>query len=149
MSVLKINPPADIEKFAIGLHSGKDIQYLLQDPPTSRLAELVSYANTLSRDYDDVGIEVKFNSKYSARVRRIEIAARKGNDVYLIKVTAPGRVDKDAIDLTRISDELMEQMPSISSVYPQLILKDGDNATVNRLNDQIRDLNLSATIIAL
>ena len=113
------------------------------------MAELVSYANTLSRDYDDVGIEVKFNSKYSARVRRIEIAARKGNDVYLFKVTAPGRVDKDAIDLTRISDELMEQMPSISSVYPQLILKDGDNATVNRLNDQIRDLNLSATIIAL
>ena len=130
----------------MGVPSGKDTPFDLQVMSEGRLSELVRSASALSRIHDRVSIEVKFNSKYSSRVKRLEIVGVTGNTVTIYKISALKSYDKDTIELNRDIEELAPLYPH-SIFFGKLVISNQDN--IARINSSISELSSTVEAITL
>ena len=146
MPILSINVRPELDMLIMGVPSGKDTSFDLQVMSGGRLSDLVRSASALSRIHDRVSIEVKFNSKYSSRVKRLEIVGVTGIVVTIYKMSALKRYDKDAIELNRDIEELAPLYPH-SIFFGKLVMSNQDN--IARINSSISELSSMVEAIAL
>lgn len=146
MSILSINVRPELAMLIMDEHSGKNTSFDLQVMPEGRLADLVRCASVLSEIHDRVSIEVKFNSKYSSRVKRLEIVGITGNSVTIYKISALKKYDKDAIELNRNIEELTHLFPH-SIFFGKLVMPTRDN--IARINSHISELSSTVEAITL
>lgn len=146
MSILSINVRPELDMLIMGKPSGKDTSFDLQMMSGGRLSDLVKCASTLREIHGRVSIEVKFNSKYSSRVKRLEIVGVTGDSVTIYKISALKRYDKDAIELTRDIEELTALYPH-SIFWGKLIMPTQDN--IARINSCISELSSTVEAITL
>ena len=146
MSILSINVRSELALLIIGEQSGKNTSFDLQVMPEGRLSDLVKCASVLNEIHDRVSIEVKFGSKYSSRVKRLEIVGVSGNFITIYKMSALKRYDKDCIELNRDIEELKPLYPHCI-FSGKLIMPPQEN--IARINSGISELCSTVEAITL
>jgi hypothetical protein len=140
-----IHTKATIDSILSGYPDGVDREYILNPTSNTHLDSLVFFANELLSKGQKSFIEVKFQSKYTNRNKRIEVVGIKDNMCYIYKFSAYRRYDKDAIEVDRIAKELTEIYSSKKVYVPSLIFS--DSSDVSFVKESIFNMGLNVNVI--
>jgi hypothetical protein len=140
-----IHTKASIESILLDHPDGVNREYILNPMGNTRLDLLVTFANEIKSRGQKSFIEVKFQSKYTDRNRRLEVIGLTDDKCYIYKFSSYGRFDKDAIEIDRISKELLETFPFKRSYVPSLILRPSDN--IDFIKVSLHNMNLNINIV--
>jgi len=105
MKVVSLNNNATMEDILLGLPSGKIKKYILTSDNIERLSGIIRLAYKIGQE-KEVYIEVKFNSKYNSRPKRLEIVAKTDNNIEIYKFSKNNNFEKECLDLQRIINEI-------------------------------------------
>lgn len=105
MEVVNLNNNATMQDILLGLPSGKIKRYILSLDNIERLSPIIRLANRLSSD-KHVYIEVKFDSQYNSRPKRLEVVAVGENIIEIYKFSKKSSFEKECLEVQRTIDEL-------------------------------------------
>jgi hypothetical protein len=108
MPILNIKSKASLLDLIANKDSGIIKEYMIDSTNTKRLSMLVSYSEKLINKNIEPFIEVKFQSKYGKREKRIEIVGKRKNVITLYKISKVQNYDKNAIELSKLVFEIRE-----------------------------------------
>lgn len=106
MKVIVLNDNNSIDNIIKGIEGGKPRQCVLSNENIERLSPIIRYAHKLHTAGKDTFIQVKFDSAYNARPKRLEIVAKDGNVIEVYKFAKKSTFEKECIETQRVLDEL-------------------------------------------
>jgi hypothetical protein len=121
MSILTVNIKSSILDIVTGNQGGVERSFLILENKKNKIDSLVILANKLSNESTKTFVEVKFESKYSQREKRLEVVTKKGVDISICKISNKHKFDKDALELSNICEEL-SSIFKLNNFYPKLYL---------------------------
>ncbi len=142
MLILTVNFKASMSDIVIGRSTGVVRQYMVSDGNTGKFDDIVCLADNLSKKCDAVFVEVKFESKYSQREKRLEVVAKDGNRISVCKISNVKKFDKDSLELNSVCQELRSLFGTCMFI-PIVYLKVSD---VSFYQESVNNMGLSVII---
>ena len=142
MLVLTVNFKASISDIVAGRSTGVARQYLVSDGHVGKSDEIVCLADTLSKTCEASFVEVKFESRYSQREKRLEVVAKDGNRITICKISNVKKFDKDSLEINSVCQELSSLYGAYEFI-PVVYLKVND---VSFYQESVNNMGLSVII---
>ena len=142
-----IHTKATIQSILSGAPDGIERKYILNFKRTARLDSLVTLASTISQNGKKPFIEVKFQSKYTDRDKRLEVVSISDKICEIYKFSSFKRFDKDALEMDRISKELAELFPDFGQFIPSLVFDNEEK--IEFIKESIHGMELNINILLI
>ena len=140
MEIITLNDNALMEDVVLGLPTGKVKQYILTNDNIERLSHIIRLANKLEEEGKEVFIEVKFNTVYNPRPKRLEIVTKNKKGIGIYKFTKKASVEQDCLSVQRIIDELKTKYEI--AFYGYLVLNENCDLFIDRIKEISSDVSL-------
>lgn len=141
-TLVTINTKSTIGSIINGVPDGVNVVYMQNIISAPKLALMVSKATLLLCKYETY-IQVKFQSKYSARELKLEVVTKNKNEINVYKISSPSKYDRDSINLNSIVSELRELYTK--NTFKGIIFLQ-DSTSLHFYQESIKQLNLQISI---
>lgn len=143
MKVIILNDNNNIINILNGIDGGKERKCILTDDNIERLSPIIRLAHNLELENKQVYIQVKFDSVYSPRPKRLEIVSVDEGTVDIYKFSRKSSFEKECIELQRVIDELRGTSNHTLRGYVVLSIKDED---VKPITERIAEISTDISI---
>lgn len=105
--IVQLNDNNNIDNIIRDIPGGKCRKCVLSDNFNERLTPIIKRAVKIEQEENaSVYIQVKFDTIYNPRPKRLEIVAKKENKISIYKLTRRSSFEKECIEMQRVIDEL-------------------------------------------
>ncbi len=144
MTIISLNDNNEITNILKGIPGGKLRKCILTNENIERLSPIIRLAHNLELKGSSVFIEVKFQSQFSQRYKRLEIVSLYDKKVSIYKFSKKSSFEKECLEVQRVIDELKEISTS-HSFHGFVVLSDFEEDIApfeNRVNEITSDISL-------
>lgn len=144
MTIVELNDNNNIENIVNHIPGGKIRKCVLSEKNIERLSPIIRLAHYIENsDNAKVYIQVKFDSKYSPRPKRLEVVSETNEAISIFKFCKKSTFEKECLETQRVITELKEKYQVIFKGYIVLseIIEDY-RLFQNRINEISKDITL-------
>jgi hypothetical protein len=143
MKVVTLNDNNNISNILNGEYGGKERKCILTDDNIERLSPIIRLAYELESRGNKTYIQVKFDSVYNSRSKRLEIVSVDNNTISIYKFSKKSSFEKECLELQRVIDELKSQSDNIFKGFVVLsIPTDETHLIADRVNEISTDVSI-------
>ena len=143
MKVVTLNDNNNISNILNGEYGGKERKCILTDDNIERLSPIIRLAYELESRGNKTYIQVKFDSVYNSRSKRLEIVSVDNNTISIYKFSKKSSFEKECLELQRVIDELKAQSDNIFKGFVVLsIPTDETHLIADRVNEISTDVSI-------
>lgn len=143
MNVIILNDNNNISNIISGINGGKDRKCILSETNIERLSPIIRLAHKLELESKEVYIQVKFDSIYNPRPKRLEIVTKKNNIIEIYKFSKKSSFEKECIEVQRVIDELNI---NTNFVFKGFIVLSIDKKDLENLSSRVSDISTDISI---
>ena len=128
----------------MGIPTGKIKRYILTEDNIERLSAIIRLAYKLEKNNNKTYIEVKFDSQYTPRPKRLEIVAKEKDCIKIYKFSNKSSFEKECLDVQRTIDEIKSK--TSLSIKGFIVIPDF-NGDLKPFMDRVSEITTDITII--
>lgn len=144
MKVIVLNDNNNIDNIIKCVEGGRPRQCILSNENIERLSPIIRFAHKLVIAGKETFIQVKFNSIYNARPKRLEIVAKNGNIIEIYKFAKKSTLEKECIETQRVLDELKS---IYTSCFKGFVIIQPIESELEFLKERIGEISSDISII--
>ena len=145
MAIITLNDNNEITNILDGVPGGKLRKCILSDENIERLSPIIRLAHKLELSGKNVFIEVKFQSRFSQRYKRLEIVSQLGNEISIYKFSKRASFEKECLEVQRVIDELKEKSASYS--YHGVVVLSDIKENIELFKSRVEEITTDVSLI--
>ncbi len=144
MEIVSLNNNATFKDILLGIPTGKVKRYILTEENIERLSSIIRFAYKLEKSNKKVYIEVKFDSQYTPRPKRLEIVAKWKDCIEIYKFSNKSSFEKECLEVQRTIDEIV---PKTNLSVKGFIVIPNFMGELKPFMDRVSEITTDITII--
>lgn len=128
--------------------TGQDVKYIIVEHPSKQIDKLTSLAYELEKKGLMSYIEVKFNSDFSKRAKRLDIVTTDNiHNITIYKFTSKEKFESDGFDLNDTIDEIQSKYGHIIKSLKGYLVTRGATQDIDSMKEALNNLNLNISLL--
>lgn len=146
MNVINLNDNNNMANILNNIQGGKLRKCVLSEDNIERLSPIIRLAHNIEQDDKEVFIEVKFDTKFSPRPKRLEVVAKNNTCIEIYKFSKKSSFEKECLEIQRVIDELRE---SYTNVFCGYIVVDDINEDITSFENRVNEITTDIKILRI